>query len=150
MLNRDWSLCLKTTSNFENLWERKIQKGMKWTCEYLPGFSVPFWQAEFLWQKSSRKHNRFNAFWLTIWHFAEERMAEGMFNTRMALLPIFINFVSSSLQDFFRVNSLMQPAPWVLKLVKEDMMNKYYFANSFLAVSLILYSGFCLVSALGR
>lgn len=77
-------------------------------------------------------------------------MGEGMFNTRMALLPIFINFVSSSLQDFFRVNSLMQPAPWVLKLVKEDMMNKYYFANSFLAVSLILYSGFCLVSALGR
>lgn len=73
-----------------------------------------------------------------------------MFNTRMALLAIFINFVSSSLPDFFRVNSLMQPAPWVLKLVKEDTMNKYYFENSFLAVSLILCSGFCLVSALGR
>lgn len=34
--------------------------------------------------------------------------------------------------------------------IYEELMDKYYFENSFVAVSSGLYSGFCLVSALGR
>lgn len=47
-------------------------------------------------------------------------------------------------------SQLMQPSPWISKWVRKDLMDKHCFENSFVAVSLGLYSGFCSVSALGR
>lgn len=79
------------------------------------------------------------------------KKGDGILSIRMVLLGIFINHSSIFFSTrFSELPQLMQPTPWTLKLVKKDPTDKYYFENSFVAVSLGLYSGFCLVSALGR
>lgn len=79
------------------------------------------------------------------------RKKEGMLTTRMVLFTIFTNlsglFISP---QFSELPQLMQPIPWFGELVNKDLMDKYYFENSFVSVSFGLCSGFCLVSALGR
>lgn len=154
VLNRDWNLYLKTTANFvENLCEWKMQKGMKFTCEYLLVFLVPFlvsfktsWISRI---KSSRKAQSVQCCLVNILHFDAKEKRRGNHQYKNSFIGnLYQHLKSLPLSPIFsELPQLMQPTPWILKLEKNWWTNANICETHLKTVLLLsfgLYSAWCL------